>query len=562
MQDYSRKSIYEMIEEINDSCFLPDIQRNFVWKPIQVYSLFDSLLRNYPISTFLFWKLKGKYLEKEGIKKLEFVKQSNLKNLENTSINKEKEYTLVLDGQQRLTTFYLVLKGNYIIRNKPYELYFNLISGEEEEDGLLYEFNFYNKAKGKLFFEKDDKGNIEKIWYKVKSIFEILDLEDVADQVADDISKEVEFELTKDNKKNLSRLYRMLRYEKIIYYYPETEENYDKVLDIFVRTNSGGTQLSYSDLLFSNIKSKWFEAREKFDELLTSINDNDRYNFSNDFILKTALYFNSHDVNSLKYMTSNFSPDVINKIKEEKYWIKLSNSIKLSVDLIKDKIFLTHKKLVTSHNALIPIIYWIFANNKISFGTTKNQIDENNIKLMRTWLIKALLSGVFGGQSDTILTKCKNATDKSLNGIYPGNAIEDVIQKETKKTMKVDNDDIEKISYNSTNSHLFLSLVYKNSINFMPSLDGNIPEQDHIFSQDELARNGFKEDDINTIYNIRFVGRAPNQAKSNFPFDKWIQTQSAEDKKIHLIPNGTWNVKNYQLFIKQRKNLMLTMINY
>jgi uncharacterized protein with ParB-like and HNH nuclease domain len=562
MQDYSRKSIYEMIEEINDSCFLPDIQRNFVWKPIQVYSLFDSLLRNYPISTFLFWKLKGKYLEKAGIKKLEFVKQSNLKNLENTSINKEKEYTLVLDGQQRLTTFYLVLKGNYIIRNKPYELYFNLISGEEEEDGLLYEFNFYNKIKGKYFFEKDGKGNIEKIWYKVKSIFEITDLEDVADQVTDDINKIEEVELTKEHKKNLSRLYRMLRYEKIIYYYPETEENYDKVLDIFVRTNSGGTQLSYSDLLFSNIKSKWFEAREKFDELLTSINDSERYNFSNDFILKTALYFNSHDVNSLKYMTSNFSLDIINKIKEDSYWIKLNNSIKLSVDLIKDKVFLTHKKLVTSHNALIPIIYWIFVNNKISFGANKNQIDDQNIKLMKTWLVKALLSGVFGGQSDTILTKCKNATDKSKNGLYPGDAIEEIIQKETKKSMKVEEEDIEKISYNSTNSHLFLSLVYKNSINFMPSLEGNIPEQDHIFSQDELARNGFKEDDINTIYNIRFIGRAPNQAKSNLPFEKWIRTQTTGDKKTHLIPNGIWNVKNYKLFINQRKALMIGMIDY
>lgn len=140
MQDYIRESINNIVEGINNKIYLPDIQRNFVWKPIQVYTLFDSLLRDYPISTFLFWKLKGDYLEKEEIKKLKFVSRSNEDNSIDTSINSEKEYYLVLDGQQRLTTFYLVLKGNYIIRNKEYDLYFNILSGieEDENDGLLY----------------------------------------------------------------------------------------------------------------------------------------------------------------------------------------------------------------------------------------------------------------------------------------------------------------------------------------------------------------------------------------------------------------------------------------
>src|SRR5690554_1913861 len=122
MQDYERKSVYEIINLINSHYFLPDIQRNFVWKPEQVYQLFDSVMRDYPISTFLFWKQNGSYLKKENIKKLEFVRNSKDKNKENTEINQSKEYFLVLDGQQRLTTFYLVLKGNYIIRNNPYDL--------------------------------------------------------------------------------------------------------------------------------------------------------------------------------------------------------------------------------------------------------------------------------------------------------------------------------------------------------------------------------------------------------------------------------------------------------
>lgn len=181
MQDYLRESIKNIIEGINKQYFLPDIQRDFVWKPIQVYLLFDSLLRNYPISTFLFWKLKGEYLEKEKIKKLRFVSKSTSKNEPDTSINLEKEYYLILDGQQRLTTFYLVLKGNYIIRNNPYDLYFNILSGDKEDDGILYEFNFYNSNKGEIFVERDKDDKINKAWFRVKNIYAIKEMEDVPD---------------------------------------------------------------------------------------------------------------------------------------------------------------------------------------------------------------------------------------------------------------------------------------------------------------------------------------------------------------------------------------------
>ena len=93
MQDYARETVKNIVEKINSKYFLPDIQRNFVWKPIQVYTLFDSLLRDYPISTLLFWNLNGQYIDQNKIKKLKFVNKSNAKNELDTSINPEKEYS-------------------------------------------------------------------------------------------------------------------------------------------------------------------------------------------------------------------------------------------------------------------------------------------------------------------------------------------------------------------------------------------------------------------------------------------------------------------------------------
>jgi uncharacterized protein with ParB-like and HNH nuclease domain len=563
MQDYIRDSIRNIIEDVNNKIYLPDIQRSFVWKPIQVYTLFDSLLRDYPISTFLFWKLNGKFLQKENIKKLKFVSLSTDSNISDTSINNEKEYFLVLDGQQRITTFFLVLKGNYIIRNKKYDLYFNILSGDEEneEDGLLYDFVFFNSEKGEKFIEKDKEGKIIKAWFRIKNIYSISDIEDVSDIIKQKFEMDYSISITKKQTKAVSKLLRMLRYESIIYYYPETEENYDKVLDIFVRTNSGGTKLSYSDLLFSTIKSKWFEARENFGELINTLNDNYRFDFSNDFVLKTILFINAKDVNSLKYKTKNFNTALIDLIKDEIYWKKLCSSIYLARDILRDKFHLTHKKLISSNNALIPIIYWLFKNNKKAIGTGNNYVNEDDILLMKTWFVKALLSGVFGGQSDTILIKCKNAIDESKLD-FPATEIEQKIKRETKKLMDITSDDISKITYNSNNSFLILSLVYKHSINFQPSLKSNIPEQDHIFSQDELKQNGIDEKDINTIFNIRYVGKSPNQSKSNKPYSQWILTQSQIDKEMHLIPQKVWDINNYSVFLEERKNLILTKLGY
>jgi len=352
-----------------------------------------------------------------------------------------------------------------------------------------------------------------------------------------------------------------LKYEKIIYYYPETEHDYDKVLDIFVRVNSGGTKLSYSDLLFSTIKSQWTDAREKFDELITNLNDNGRHDFNNDFILKSILFINATDVSSLRYKTKNFKPELIDLIKQENYWKKLTHSIYLARDILRDRLFLTHKKLISSNNALIPLIYWLWKNDKRAVGSENYCVTQYDITQMRIWFVKALLSGVFGGQSDTVLYKCKVAIDECKQDNFPAKEIEEKIKKETKKHMEVTAEDIKKISYNSPNSHLVLSIVYNSAINFQPALNANIPEQDHIFSQDELKNAGYKDKEINTIFNIRYVGRAPNQSKSNKPFSEWIKTQSEDDKKMHLIPDGNWSTNTYLDFIKAREKRFLTHLN-
>jgi len=369
MQEYEKKTINEVVEKINDTYFLPDIQRDFVWKPDAIYKLFDSLMRQYPINTFLFWQLDGKTISKNNYKKIEFVKESKQDSYSvNTSINPDKTYFLVLDGQQRLTTFYLVLKGDYFMNKTdttPRDLYFNILSGkdEDEEDGILYEFKFFDRKKGGDFlFKKKSRKTKEKIiklWVSVKAIYQISDTVGFLEleKFCAALESTHKIKLTKEQQNSVYVLKEQLRNQRIINFFPEKEDNYDKVLDIFVRTNSGGTKLEYSDLLFANIKAIWKDAREEFDKLLDSINDSGRYDFEKDNILKTILLLNASAVTEVKYKTKNFKPALISKVKDPKYWSKLCDAFKITIDLLSDLFLITDKKLLSANNAIIPIVY-------------------------------------------------------------------------------------------------------------------------------------------------------------------------------------------------------------
>ena len=92
---------------------LPAIQRHFVWKPDQIINLFDSILRGYPIGSFLFWRIKTEHVN--DFQYYDFITDFNVKDNSNDKIvpSGEKEITAVLDGQQRLTALLIGLRGSY-----------------------------------------------------------------------------------------------------------------------------------------------------------------------------------------------------------------------------------------------------------------------------------------------------------------------------------------------------------------------------------------------------------------------------------------------------------------
>ena len=196
-------------------------------------------------------------------------------------------------------------------------------------------------------------------------------------------------------------------------------------------------------------------------------------------------------------------------------------------------------------------------------GAEENCLSDSEVDKIRNWLIKALFKGIFGGQSDAILYKCKEAVDASSDS-FPAEAIENKISSETKRSMKLDSDSLDGVSYNSGDSHLVLSVCYKGAINFQPRMKGNLPEQDHIFSQDELKKADVDEKKINSVYNLRYIGSSENKTKSKTPFNEWMGSvgKSESELKKHLIPKGSWDIGSFDKFLAERKKLIEANFNY
>jgi uncharacterized protein with ParB-like and HNH nuclease domain len=547
MGEYQDAHISDKIEEINDKYFLPNIQRAFVWKGDQVVKLFDSLLRGYPIGTFLFWKTKD-----SNIRKRKFIdsyykrysKDFNIKRLGLEDTSPQRDITLVLDGQQRLQSLFIGLKGKY----EDKELYFNVLSGEKEnDDGILYEFKF---------FKNPPKITEKNLWVKVKDTVSKLKEADYNSDVRDMILENARIDVTKERNKekivgrSIERLEKAILSRKALSYYEEKRTVPEKVFDIFVRVNSGGTPLSKSDLLFSFIKLKWkgFEAEKEFPNLLESINGNGQFDFDVDFILKTSLVLIGSPVRyTVKAFTGQKGNVIAQKIESD--WEKIKSGITAVVDLIRDEFKINNKKLLPSKNALIPVIYYSYKKNKKS----KSSFDDKDKKIIRNWLLNILLSGTFSGQSDNLLEKAR----KTIDNLYPRKFPAKEINAEfpSGKKTEIDEEIIKDVSYRSPKSYLLLYLVYPYGINFKPSSDANYPQQDHIFSHDELEKAGYDKEDINQIGNIRLVTTSENQWKSNTPYKEWIKKVSDEKLELALIPDKPedWDVSNYKEFVQKRE---------
>ncbi|UUM28859.1 DUF262 domain-containing protein [Acinetobacter colistiniresistens] len=556
-------TIANAIEKIETNKFLlPAIQREFVWESSKIEWLFDSTMRNYPISSFLFWEVK-----EDTAKNYKFINdfrdRYNTHNKE-ISTNGLQTFYAILDGQQRLTSLYIGLKGSYAYKEyrKKWEdtessiptrhLYLNITQPlENEEDGRYYEFSFLEVAATKQAEIYRD-GNQE--WFKVGCILNYV--------------SEQKFDLFVENINNpfsriaLRQLRRTILEYKTINYFLEEEQNLDKALNIFIRINSGGEPLNFSDLLMSIAVANWEtkDARKEIHKLVDNIRDKG-FTISKDLILKTFLYLHNKDI---KFKVTNFTRENAKIFESE--WETIRDSILSTFDTIKSFGFTDYT--LTSKNAVIPIIYYIYHRDIYKdFNNIKSY--KNDREIIKKWLHIVLIKRVFGGTSDNTLAQIRKAFTNDINKEYLLSEISSFpdqnIFSQIRKDTAINDDFIEDIlSTQKENKYAFsiLSLLY-------PHLDykNNNFHKDHIHPESSfkyLSDNDKSKYDwasYNSVCNLQMLDANENMSKNGKQLIDWIELETKDKDRVsflenHLIPNIDLALANFDNYYHKRKILL------
>lgn len=566
-------TIAEVMQDIsNNKYVLPSIQREYVWDTEQIETLFDSLMQDYPIGAFLFWEIeKSRLLDYDFYEFLRNYHEKNNTHNKKVDLKGSDGVTAVLDGQQRLTSIYIGLKGSYAYRLKYKQkksenaypvryLYLNLIEDAQDENNK-YDFRFLT--------DKEFSGMTEGFWYKVGDILTMTQPGETSQYVFENIAFAGTYtkEQTMHANNTLQKLYNVVHTDKTLSYYKEKATELDKVLNIFIRVNSGGTVLTYSDLLLSIASAQWenYDAREEITEFVDDVNSiGGGFRINKDFVLKTALVLT--DFPNIAFKVDNFNKP--NMMKIEANWENIKRAIKQSVHLVSS--FGYTGKTLSSNNALIPIAYYLLTigmpDNFVESGATK----KNRAKIKK-WLIMALLKKVFSGQPDNVIRPIRDIIRENGNNEFPIAQIIDKF-KGTNKSIQFAEDDIDeyllKLKYGKSETLSTLMLLY-------PSLDfSNKFHEDHMYPKSKfrkpyLRKMGVPEekldtyiDSVNDICNLQLLAAQLNEEKLNTDFDVWFNKQQATDldkiqyRTIHYLPEMEYTYPNFLLFMEQRKQMI------
>ncbi|MDD2288377.1 MAG: DUF262 domain-containing protein [Tepidanaerobacteraceae bacterium] len=549
-------SIYEALENIKTGKYvMPAFQRQYVWSMEQVEKLWDSILLDYPIATFLFWHVDDDNVTWDTyfcnfLYEVTFDnrKQADTVNYELSNINVNQTDTAVLDGQQRLTSLFLSLFGNAFIRQKYarrknkggivtkllIELNKNKITVDEEE---------YNSKKYDIKFS-EKVGKISPTQFEIKNI---LDPKFQDDRTRDKAIEEAIANVPADSKdyaRNiLNKLYNKVFVEKLIRYTEIHDMKQDDALEMFVRFNSGGKALRKSEITMSILEAYWPSAKTEFGKLLV-----DSYEgFGTDFIIRSALMIYGDVVKS------NISKSIAEELKNN--WSEFKKALKNLESILKE-IKIGVSRFASSWNVLLPIIYFIYYNPEY----------RNNLDGIRAYLIRAVLFTYFQSGTTSKLQQMKSRINENdyeitvdmlnqMNDLrVTDGKIEDILNEE--KGSRVAGEALYFLSLDWRNNHFKYE---QDHLHPFERFDGNKP----IAVSMEDWRNW--RGNRNRLANLHLLEGRSNASKSDMRlvdyYNDMNDAQKEEFRKQSFIPEGvSLELENFDEFYEKRKKILTVKI--
>ncbi len=527
---YKPKSLFQMLEGIDrHELLLPHIQRPFVWDEEQMVRLFDSLMRNYPVQTLLFWRTK------EAIRARHFMecidRDADLSKLYDPGKSvAEVIKTFVLDGQQRLQTLYALFRGTVLDpQGTPLEAYLDVTQGSRELDGsdLLYRLAFSAEPMSLPYYrlrnlmERDAQKDAASIAY------------DINDALVGKLTENIDDSRGRERQvhTNVSQMRTLLREEQ--HFWVEeldgvaNKYEYRKILDIFVRVNSGGTKLTASDLMFAALKEGWEDIEENTEQTVDMLNLGARLQFESSFPIKCLLVANGEgaEVNEVAKFTGARGEALLQRFRAE--WDRAEAAFQELRDFIEHDLRLFSDTVIRTYNAFVPLFDYLYHNPKPNEGSRVR---------MRAYYYKAQICNWFGASGDTTINALHQIVGKQIPSGFPLDEVVDYFRRRSYPTELQDRH----LTDNRLRS-ILLSIVYVDRWGTSPfnvRFKGNEPQVDHIYPQSMLrTRLGQFSAQINDIGNLRYVGATDNNRKrAELPADYFARLKSQHvDVARHLL---------------------------
>lgn len=549
---------------------LPDIQRPFVWKDTKVRDLFDSMYKGYPVGYFLFWANAN----------VETVKQIG------TDTKQKHPNLLIVDGQQRLTSLYAVIKAQEIIRENYSRAHIVIAFNPLEEK---FEIPDASIKKNPRYFQ-----NISEIWKPNINIIKVITefIVNLKKTVEISDSEEEKIQNAFMNLKNLES-YPFSALEL------STDINEEQVADVFVRINSQGKTLNQADFILTLLSVFWDEGRRELEEFcrLCKIPTKDKaspFNYliepSPDQMLKISVGLTFRRAR-LQYVYSilrgkDLDTGVFSVGRRDTQFARMKETQKKALNVqnwhefikaIKQAGFTRTDYISSKNNLLYAYIFFLI-------GREDYNVDLYELKnLIARWFFMSSLTGRYTSSPETTM----EMDLALLRGVNSADAFKNILEEIISSQFTNDFWDIRlpiDLSTSSSTSPslyayyaslyilgakgLFSKLKVSDLLQEGLRSNKSALERHHLFPRAYLNREGVGEQrDTNQIANYALVEWSDNIHISDEPpadyLPRYLQRLTEQEKADmyywHALPEN-WENMNYYEFLKQRRVLISQVI--
>lgn len=530
--------INQILDKIDENqLFVPAFQREYVWKRNNAKNLVASLIRQYPTGTLLTWEtnnppeLKGgwKYDPRQGAVKI------------------------LLDGQQRLTTLYMLIRDKI----PPYYKESEILYDPRGTDGLYYHLKTQD-----LQYYKETIMSKDPYWVNITDVFQKRVRErDLIRKIQD-----LGVEIKREEEDVISENFRAVEIIPDLDFIEQSipvKASLKEAIDIFYIVNASGVNLTDAELALAQISGYWPEAREIFKEKLNKLK-NDGFDFKLDFVIYCLLGI-LHNMGS--EMTKLH--DESNKENLQKAWERLeAETLDYVVNLLRSQAYVDHTKEINSVYALVPIVVYVFNKEKES-------LSQVEIKKIIKWFYYSQIRQRYISQLPqkldkdiSIVVKSESPFDEMLNTIQLERSLEITPEEFIGVDIRHSLYNLMRWYFKSRNA-----ICLTTGVGIRQNMGKKyLLEWDHIFPYSVLKTHGYSMNNrhkyalAQEITNRVILTQMANRRKSNkqaYDYLKEVQMKYPKALKLQCIPENDelWQLENFEKFLEARRKLLASELN-